>query len=248
MCFDSTSLYMFYFTTSTYSETCTELVRTVVWNWVTCVRTLREKTWDHLLHVFTYLLLRKVKKKRYHPGICKCSIAHIPQQRQSVYLSVHLSAASLRFSIYNLVKKESVDRKTFWCLLFLPGSQSAFQEALHFTQPWPQPPRKLPGISPPLLMSFFERKRRRKKKTRKEKINTSVPFLRNQTLEWCWENRRGGERGAIAWIHSKLGRLKSHDLPEDGDLTPPDTRWHFTGPQQKVMTCRVTSLRRDAEC
>lgn len=86
-----------------------------------------------------------------------------------------------------------------------------------------------------------------KKKKRKEKINTSVPFLRNQTLEWCWENRRG-ERGAIAWIHSKLGRLKSHDLPEDGDPTPPDTRWHFTGPQHKVMTCRVTSLRRDAEC
>lgn len=74
-----------------------------------------------------------------------------------------------------------------------------------------------------------------------------MPFLRGQTLEWCWENRRG-ERGAIAWIHSKLGRLKSHELPEDGDLTPPDTRWHFTGPQQNVMTCRVTSLRRDAEC
>lgn len=166
------------------------------------------------------------------------NIAHIPQQRQTVYLSVHPSTLSIRYSTYmcNLIKSVNV---SFWCLFLPPGSQSAFQEELNFTQPWPQPQRKLPGISPPLLMSFF-------KKKKEEKINTSMPFLQNQTLEQGWEKneRWGGKKEAITCKPGLWTRLfeicLSATTLHKVKLLHSDTWWHFTGPNEWVTTCCET--------
>ena len=220
---------IFYFNTTTYSEACTGLVRTAVWNCDTCVRTLREKTWNHLLHVFTHLLLWKVKKKNDTIlGFVNATLhTYHRRDRPSICLSISQQHRSGSVSI--TWEKESVDRKTFWCLLFLLAL------SLHFRRRCTSlsHDRSLRGSCQAFLLrswchSLKEREGEDKKKTRKEKINTSLPFLRNQTLDWCWENRGGGERGAITWIHS------SYDLPEDGDPTPPDTRWHFTAESYDV--------------
>lgn len=178
-------------------------------------------TWDQFLsctahfhtHVTDSLAFVNITLHTYHNG------------DRLVFLSFHpLTVTSYSSHVKKIKKMLDV---SLWCLLLPPVSQSAFQQELHFSQPWPLPHRKLPGISPPLLMSFFDKE--------KGKI-LQCHFCVTRHL--CVEKTSKGKKRSDNVVHEVLdstpGYLKSYDLymdPTPPQVNPPrgDTWWHFTG-------------------